>query len=170
MYFWRIGKLKQELKQGPLPPRRALPYVGTWLALLTFAGTLPAIDADTAWEWTLVLAVYYGIATAAGVWWSYRANGGANGADFSARLLALWWVLGIRFLVISAVPVVLLYAVLAPQTSGAPGAPLLADTITALIWTVPYYWRAAVHMRDLRRADIASQLGVQPVESSEAAV
>jgi hypothetical protein len=152
VYFWRIHALKRELATGPMPARRALPYLAATLGLLMLGTTAaPGDEATPSW-WYGVLGLYYAVATIVGVWWSYRANGGVDGADVTARILAVWWVVGIRFLVILAVPLVFLHLVLAPDTGEGPGAPLLADAIGAFAFTVPFYWRATVHLRDLRRA------------------
>ncbi len=146
MYFWRIDRLKRELASGPLPPRRVLPYLIVWLGILSLISVIPMSDSTAPWEWLTVQALYYTVATGLGVWWSYRANGGAVGVDFASRLLAIWWVLGVRFLVVLLVPLGALYVILTPDENSHS---YLADLISALLFTVVYYWRAAVHLRDI---------------------
>ena len=41
MYIWRVEALKGELRAGPMPARRVLPYILAWGILLAMAAPLP---------------------------------------------------------------------------------------------------------------------------------
>jgi hypothetical protein len=148
MYFIGIGKLKSELASGPLPARRALPYAGIWLSITT---VLPFVggDASRPPEWTWLLGIYSLIAVGGGVALAYRANGGKDGVDFISRLLSVWWVVGIRVFLVLCVPLGLLSVIWAP-TPSSPGAPLFSELVSTVALTLPTYWRAAVHVKDIR--------------------
>lgn len=148
MYLIGIGKLKSELANGPLPARRALPYAGMWLSITTilpFAGS----DGPRPPEWTWLLVVYSLIALGGGIALAYRANGGKDGVDFIARLLAVWWVVGIRVFLALCVPLGFLSVIWAP-TPSSPGAPLLSELVSTVALTLPAYWRAALNLKDVR--------------------
>ena len=84
-----------------------------------------------------------------GVLVAYRANGGKNGINFVARLLAVWWVVGLRVFLVLLIPLAVMFAIWAPNDTS-PGAPLLSDLVATVAFTIPVYWRAAVHLNDVR--------------------
>ncbi len=110
MYFWRIEKLKEELRQGQLGQRAAFGYV--LIALL--ASMLPP-SAASLWIEPSDSSTYgdllkYGAAmllAIGGTYIAYRANGGPTGTDFAARYLAVSWVVSIRITILFALAVVL---------------------------------------------------------------
>ena len=149
MYFWRIEALKRELRQGPLSARRSLPYVAAWFVFLSLGPVVMGVTDDASWVWPVMLGTYAAVASILGAWWSYRANGGIHGVDFTTRALSIWWVLGIRFIVFLAIPIVVLYAILTPSEGAEVRTPYVADMVSSFFFTVPFYWRAAVHLRDV---------------------
>lgn len=157
MYFLRLEPLKRELAAGPLPAQRALPYAVAWMGLSTFVGNPQFSEPGSpGWDWFVTL---FGVVAALlGTVAAYRANGGAEGSDFVGRLLAVWWVVGWRVLLMLALPIMAVYLMLDPP-GDADRAPRIADLITTVLLTVPMYWRAAVHMRDIRRRSQAQPSG-----------
>ena len=108
MIIWRIGRLVEQLGNRPLLPRELLPYAiaSAVLAALAFATAdwlrpwdrddfEAAVDSAT----TLLAGVISGF----GIWACHRANGGESGAEFADRLLAIGFVLFVRFVVVFAV-------------------------------------------------------------------
>lgn len=108
MIIWRIRRLVELAGSRALSSRELLPYaltsaivaflafiVAEWLRPWDRDGFETAVDSVT----TLLA----GVTSAIGVWTCYRANGSANGVELADRLLAIGFVLFVRFVVISAV-------------------------------------------------------------------
>ena len=150
MYIWRIKALKRELRAGPMPARRVLPYILGFAILLAIAAQLPLfLPFPQANKWDVVNCVGTVVLTFGGLWAAYRANGGPHGSDFAARLVALTWVVGWR-LFPAFILLMLIAVVLAPEqfaSDDAPTTPLLV-AIT-LGYQLVFYWRLWVHLRDL---------------------
>jgi formate hydrogenlyase subunit 4 len=150
MYIWRVKALKGELRAGPMPPRRVLPYILGFAILLAIAAQLPLfLPFPQANKWDVVNCVGTVVLTFGGLWAAYRANGGPHGSDFAARLVALTWVVGWR-LFPAFILLMLIAVVLAPEqfaSDDAPTTPLLV-AIT-LGYQLVFYWRLWVHLRDL---------------------
>ena len=149
MYFISVSGLKTELAKGPMTARRALPYVCTWLGLVTIAANPQVSGNGRPAEWDWLISFYSMFAVVIGVLVAYRANGGTRGVDFVARLLAVWWVVGLRVFLLLIIPLAVLYAIWAPSDAS-PGAPLLSDLVSTVALTIPVYWRSAVHLKDIR--------------------
>ena len=162
MYIIGIRKLKIELADGPLASRRALPYAIVWLSIMTILPYM-SFSSSRPPEWTWLLATYSLFAVGCGVVLAYRANGGKDGVDFVARLLAVWLVVGIRVFLVLCIPLGLLAALWAPTPSGRV-APLLYELVETVALTLPAYWRAAVHMKEIReRSEEGSRASVPSV-------
>jgi uncharacterized membrane-anchored protein YitT (DUF2179 family) len=112
MYFWNLRKLKDELRQGPLPARAARSYLIGIVALYYVSYVMERLSKPlppmTALDW--VSTLMGGIGYLLAIVLAYRANGGAGGADFIGRYLSLGWVIGIR-LGLAVVPVCLVGAI-----------------------------------------------------------
>jgi hypothetical protein len=150
MYIWRIELLKSELRSGPLPASRLLPYLVGLGILMAVIGQmplfLPALDPN---QWDVVNLVGTVLATIIGLVAAYRSNGGQNGSDFAARLLALAWVLGWRL-----IPVLLLLMlggmIIEPSPATGDRAPTTAAVaIATLGYQTLYYWRLCAHLSDI---------------------
>jgi len=76
MYFISVNGLKAELVHGPMTARRALPYVCTWLALMTLAANPQVSGNARPAEWDWLITLYSALAVVIGVLIAYRANGG----------------------------------------------------------------------------------------------
>jgi RsiW-degrading membrane proteinase PrsW (M82 family) len=159
LYFWRIDRLKDELRLRDLPAREVLAYVTAHVVLWTSAWFVPAEETvvtgpDVALD--VALMVMSVIIPVVGLWAAYRANGGAEGRDFAGRLLAVGWVLGLRLLVLWAACFALVFIL---GVAAAAAKREIADpVITSLAWgvtfaaSVVFFWRLAYHLRSVRRA------------------
>lgn len=153
MYFWRIGQLKQELRAGAVGSRAAFSYLFATVLLYTVTSGIPGLWNDASIPSELVNWVGFlaGVVLVCfGTYCSYVSNGGARGIDFLARYLSLGWVLIIRLMVLAAVVylcIFLLYALLdlAPESQWQAWSSLL----TAIGLLALYYWRLAVHMKQV---------------------
>ena len=154
MYFWRIKSLKRDLAAGAVSERNALPYL-LWLGGLTsLASSLPLGELN---GWDFVAAISSVGLFVAGTSYAFRCNGGSAGAHFLVRYLCLNWVLGLRLLVLFAVPGIvvlvpleeLLLEQVPPDTT-----PLEAGFL--VVFESVLYWRLAVHIRDVAAASRAA--------------
>jgi hypothetical protein len=150
MYIWRVKALKAELRAGPMPARRVLPYILGFAILLALVAQLPLfLPFPRANKWDVVNCVATVVLTFAGLWAAYRANGGPHGSDFAARLVSLTWVIGWRlfpaFILVMIIAAIVAHDQLA--TDAAPTTPLVV-AIT-LGYQLVFYWRLWVHLRDL---------------------
>jgi len=99
MYFWRIGRLKEQLRAGPLDQRATLAYLLATLLLYTITTAAPGWWNAKSEPVLIVDWLTYGatiILVGTGTYAAYRANGGRGGSDFPSRYFALGWVLFIR--------------------------------------------------------------------------
>ena len=108
MIIWRIGRLVERIGNRPLSSRELLPYLiaSALLAALAFiaADWLRPWDRDdfeAAFDSTTALLA--GVISAFGIIACYRANGGPIGIEFLDRLLAIGFVLFVRFVIVTAV-------------------------------------------------------------------
>jgi hypothetical protein len=150
MYIWRVNALKTELRAGPMPARRVLPYILVWAILMALVAQLPLfLPLPDANKWDVLTCVGTVVLTVGGLLTAYRANGGPHGADLAARLIALTWVVGWRLLPVFFM-LMLAAVVLAPEqfaSDDAPTTPLLVGI--TLTYELVFYWRLWVHLRDL---------------------
>lgn len=155
MYFWRIDRLKSELRDREVPARDVLGYVTAFLVLWTVPQILPTGEASISGT-DVALMVVLILITVGGLWAAYRANGGAEGRDFAGRLLAIGWVLGLRLMALWMVCLPLLF-IIAFATGGIKDTPsdlaILGGAWTfMLITSLVFYWRLLHHLGDVRRA------------------
>ena len=143
MIIWRIGSLVERLGNRPLSSREILPYA---LASAVLA-SLAFVVADWLRPWdrddfeaavdsaTTLLA---GVISAFGVWACYRANGTTNGVELANRLLAIGFVLFVRFVIIWAVAfVVWAYVAVGFNLSFRPA---LEDLDLLFVFVVALFW------------------------------
>ena len=106
--------------------------------------------------WQLVLMAASILIVALGMWAAYKANGGLEGPDFTARLLALGWMLGVRLIVLWLIlfTAVMALAVAAAAAEREPSDLVIAASAIAfvLLADVVFFWRLAHHLKDLKVA------------------
>lgn len=163
MYIWNIKALKKELAANTLTESQVFAYFLTLLTLDTLvyqlAPLLPGTGDTTVWD-------YVGYAgsvafTVGGALVAYRMNGGSAGRGFLARYFPLMWVLSVRFLVF-LLPVLVVAMIPMFFFSGAFfGADVAGEDFAALsmyvvmlswVFFLVFYYRLAVHLRDVARA------------------
>jgi hypothetical protein len=147
-----------------VPPRQVTGYALAHLLLWTLSTSLlafiPAEDTTTFTADFVVFILGSVLISIVGLWAAYRSNGGDSGRDLAGRLLALGWVLGLRFMLLWFVLfTVLLFVVVGvamarqedPETAEVSG-PLMewVASGTALLASVLFFWRLAHHLKALR--------------------
>lgn len=149
MHIWRIEQLKDEIRERGMADDDVISYFVASMGLLGAAGALPLVLPGP-WNWVQVgWNVLLGFA---GTFYLYQANRGRMGQLFLQRFFALGWVIGIRWLLACGL-------IFGPLVAGfllVQGAPVLPPWVYGLSWagaTVVFYWRIAVHLRDLSHSD-----------------
>lgn len=146
--FWDIARLKQQLANG-LSEQQAFAYVIALLLLTGGATLLPGA------EWSvwmplgdaamLVVALF-------GTWTAYQRNGGKNGVRFVERYLALGLVTCLRWLVLCAIPLAIIFGAAMETWKGLPSELTLVESALITVLVAGYYLRLIQHMSDVANA------------------
>jgi hypothetical protein len=162
VYLWNVKAVKRDLIAGALSEAQLFGY---FLAVLMFEtalweglALLPSETAPGLWDY---LGLAGGLAlTLGGTLLAYRMNGAAGGRNFLGRYFSLMWVLSVRFLV-GVIPLMVAAVLLLLAVGGGFSDPEgTEEDVTDIIWAVVvatwmvtalFYWRLAVHMREVAR-------------------
>jgi uncharacterized membrane-anchored protein YitT (DUF2179 family) len=99
--------------------------------------------------------------TVGGALVAYRMNGGSAGRGFLARYFPIMWVLSVRFLVfmfpllvVATIPMFFFSEALFGAEAGGEDFTALSMYVVILswVWFLVFYYRLAVHLRDVARA------------------
>lgn len=160
MYFWKVERLKSELRSARLSELESLKYVlatSVSLSLLIELATWESIEKSATYTVgvaaSLVISLF-------GTYAAYAANGGASGVDFLGRFLALGWVVGIRVMTAMFGVMVAMFGVIIavatargvadPASLDADGPLFPGEEVLYVLFVGVIYWRVAAHMRSLR--------------------
>ena len=164
MYFWNIKALKKVLVANALTESQVFAYFLAVLTLETVTFQLTTLfpgteDADV---WDYVGYVGSVVFTLGGTLVVYWQNGGSAGRGFLARYFPLLWVLTVRFLVfllpclvLAMIPMVFFSeALFGTDAEGEDFAALsMYVVLLSWVWFMVFYYRLAVHIREVARAD-----------------
>ena len=164
MYFWNIKALKKELVANALTESQVFAYFLAVLTLETVTFQLATLfpgtgDTDV---WDYVGFVGSVVFTVGGTLVAYRQNGGSAGRGFLVRYFSLLWVLTVRFLVfllpllvLAMIPMVYFSeALFGTDAEGEDFAALsMYVVLLSWVWFLVFYYRLAVHIREVARAD-----------------
>jgi hypothetical protein len=163
MYLWNIKALKQELAANTLTEPQLFVYFLAMLTLDTLVyesiPLFPGTGDTNVWDYVgYVGSVVF---TVGGALVAYLVNGGSTGKNFLTRYFPLMWVLTVRFLVfvipVFGVAMFLMFniseALFGTETAGEDSA-ALSRYVVILGWAyfLAFYYRLAVHLRDVARA------------------
>jgi len=109
MYFWKINKLKEDLKSNSVSNKDIFKY---YLVLVIAYLVLPILKWSGTNLWDRALDVQLLVISVAGTTYCYIMNGGKRGPKFIERLVSLTWVLTIRMVVIILPILILIYIML----------------------------------------------------------
>ena len=163
MYLWNIKALKKNLSTQALTEAQTFWYFFAVLTLDTLffqmATLFPGDEPLTLWDYVEYVGAV--IFTVGGTFVVYRANDGASGRHFLSRYFPLIWVLTVRFLVFMIPILIVAGFVIFSFSDTLFGAeaeeqdfPLFsrAVMVASWIWFLVFYYRLAVHMRDVAKA------------------
>jgi len=163
MYYWNIKALKKELVANALTESQVFAYFLAVLTLETLTFQLTALFPGTGETgiWDYVGFVGSVVFTLGGTLVAYRMNGGSAGKGFLGRYFPLLWVLTVRFLVfllpllvLAMIPMVYFSEALFGTDAAGEDFDALSMVVVILswIWFLAFYYRLAVHIRDVARA------------------
>ena len=163
MYLWNIKALKKNLSTQALTEAQTFWYFFAVLTLETLfynmTSLFPRDEPLEVWDYVEYLGAV--IFTIGGTYVVYRANGGASGRQFLSRYFPLMWVLTIRFLA-WMIPILIgvgllmfgIAMILLDAESEDPDFSSISRymLIASWVWFLVFYYRLAVHMRDVAKA------------------
>ena len=162
MYFWRIGRLKEQLRVGPLDQRAALAYLLGTVLLYTITTAAPGLWNAKSEPVLIVDWLTYGatiILVGTGTYAAYRANGGRGGSDFPSRYFALGWVLFIRLAALLFLPAMALLFAAGAALGAFQGEDRAVDSALgwagagiSILFEGVYYVRLVQHLRQIASA------------------
>lgn len=154
MIFWNIKLLKQRLMGEGLSQKHLFVYIFINIILYDFvlAGNyiLPSEDLNIK-IYDHVASIASFITISLGTYFIYRVNGGSEGKQFAERFFSIYFVVGMRFLV-------LFILILMPFFFGfwvAEEDALISTWFEVIIlaivqgWLVIFYWRMIVHVKEV---------------------
>jgi membrane protein YdbS with pleckstrin-like domain len=101
MYFWKIGKLKQQLIEQGLTEKQLFYYILIYVALIAIdieiTGYFPYTEPDL---WAYVSSALNIFIPIIGTIAAFRANGGSSGINFAERYISISFVVSIQFFVL----------------------------------------------------------------------
>lgn len=144
MYFWKIDKLKEDLKKHSLSESESFKYILATSILYSMA-LIPILESNM---WDVYSAIIMGVLTVYSVYYSYKCNGGAKGKDFLQRFLSLSLVVGIRWLVLIGIPAVIVYLTLIIMFKDLSESTTLYDVLFSNLLYLPYIWLLGKHIKE----------------------
>ncbi len=149
IYFWNLQALKMELGKGNLPQPQAFMYLlVSSMSTSLVLGSTPEWAIITGWQGILLWALGLAI-TGYGIFYCYRANGGADGMDFLSRFISLGWVIGIRLGVFCIPLIVFLFLSTMYLTGGSRSEPKPIWVCIISLFVGMIYWRIGASMAEI---------------------
>ena len=152
MYFWKIEKLKEDIKSDRFSEKDRFAYfiVGITLSAIGMETTTGLVEENPN-IWDMLSAIGNVIIAVVGTVFAYRANGSANGKDFLGRFLSIGFVVSIRFLVF-IIPLLIALAFLSITVF-----PEVDENMSSLIFILPFlswyallFWYICRHINDVQ--------------------
>jgi hypothetical protein len=163
MRFWRVERLKAEMRAQPLSERESLPYLVVYVAFFTIASGFPNPDFNLLDAIGSLLSV---VITIVGTVLIYQQNGGIDGRFFLQRYFAIGFVVAMRCLVAIVGGMLALLAAL-DSLGMSSDETTLYDLVFIGIAEIIVYWRIAYHIRDLAESAPQSQSVAEPCPGTE---
>ncbi len=150
MYFWKIEKLKDDIKVGYFTEKDRFIY-----ALIYFMSCAIGMEVmmlmplENGNIWDFINSFSFVLIVLLGTICAFRANGSINGRDFLGKYLSIGFVMAIRFMVY-AIPLFIMlsiyyfYAFDEEECISS-----YIDVIPFLAWYAALYWRICVHIKQI---------------------
>jgi uncharacterized membrane-anchored protein YitT (DUF2179 family) len=151
MYFWRIEKLKEDIRANRLTEKDRFIYALIYIAVSAAAmEVMLYIPLENTNGWDFINSLSNVLIATVGTLFAFKANGSGNGKDFLGKFLSIGFVVSIRFLVYMIPLMIALsvyYFFAFEEEDVIPSS--VADVIPFLIWYVAIYWRLCVHIKQV---------------------
>ena len=146
MYFWKIEKLKNDIKNNNLTPKDNLLYLVSYITVYSIFLILTVVQLyDTLGIWMAIIQILIFIA---GTYYSFYSNGGVEGRDFRKRFFSIGWVFLLRATFFMGIGMLNLY--LMTYVSGYENLFTVRNSaIITLIFEILFYWRIAKHIEEV---------------------
>ena len=152
MHFWKIDKLKEEIKNDDLSEKDKFIYAVIYIVSCAFGmeamGWLNIEDQNI---WDIVVSISNVIIVLVGTIFAFKANGGSTGEDFLGRFFSIGFIISVRFFVIliAIISITMVYIYYSTDENGyIETSPV--DIFPYLIWYVALFWRICFHIKDVK--------------------
>ncbi|MHB8788941.1 MAG: hypothetical protein ACYDBT_03580 [Desulfobulbaceae bacterium] len=151
MYFIKYLPLKERLRVRSVSDRESLPYLISYVVILSIPGSIPGPPGYNYWDGTgAILGLIVAIA---GILYAYRENGGVSGYDFILKFVLLGWVVFVRF-TLASIPV-LFFIIYIGVRAGIHSSKATGPFIVFVIFVLQliFFQRVGRHIRDTKSLD-----------------
>ena len=153
MYFWRIEKLKEDIRANQLSEKDRFIYAFIYVVLgaigMEAMMFMPLEHGDI---WDAIESVSNVVILTVGTIFAFKANGSTKGSDFLGKYFSLGFVIAIRFLVYAIPLFIALFVYYLLAFGKEEEIPTnYVDVIPFLIWYVALYWRLYVHIKQVNQ-------------------
>lgn len=141
MYFWKVEKLKEDLKKQTVAEGELFKYLFATVVAYCLGLMLPY----TADIWYKLSTLLMTIITALGLYYVYKCNGGKNGKNFLDKYVSLGWVVSVRWSVLVALPSIIVVLIVLGEIG--PNLYAIEGFLIDLVY-VSYFWMLGKHIKD----------------------
>ena len=151
MYFWKIDKLKEDIKAGRLTEKNRFLYALIYIVLgavgIEFMKLMPIENGNL---WDFVSSVSNVLLILIGTICAFKANRATGGTDFLGKYFSIGLVITIRFIGYS-IPLylMLIFYFLYILDEEQELATSSSEVIISLIWCALLYWRICTHIKQV---------------------
>ncbi len=145
MYFWKIDKLKNDLLKKPLSESESFKYLLATLVVYSL-GMIPFLENNI---WDVYSAIIITLITAIGAYYIYKCNKGASGNNFLQKYFSIGWVVGIRWMVFIALPIMVIFYIVKALLSDIPSYTTFTDVILVHLLYIQYFWLLGKHIKEV---------------------
>jgi uncharacterized membrane-anchored protein YitT (DUF2179 family) len=154
MYFWKIEKLKEDIKNKTFSEKDRFIYAFIYIILSAVLMESPKwFPTENMNIWVHIDSISMVLIIAVGTLFAFNANGGNSGNDFLGRYFSILFVVSIRFIPL-IIPIAILnvgyfFIVLDGNEELSNSG---FEAFTFFIWSVAIYWRTCKHIGDLKNS------------------
>lgn len=149
MYFWKLDKLKEDIRTDKLTERDRFIYTLIYLVLAAIGiEVMMLMPLENGNIWDFISSLSNVLIVMLGTIFAFKSNGSSNGRDFLGKYFSIGFVIAIRFLVY-AIPLLMALFVYYFFTFGEEEEipTNYIDVIPFLVWYAAMYWRICVHIK-----------------------
>jgi hypothetical protein len=148
MYFWKIKKLKEDIKNNHLTSKDNFLYLISYVTVYSIFLMIAVVQLyETLGLWMAIIQILLFIG---GTYYAFYSNNGVQGRDFSKRFFSIGWVFLLRATFFMGIGMLNLYVM--TQLFGFESLFTVKNSaVIALVFEVLFYWRIGRHIADVRK-------------------